>query len=64
MLSLAALLAWLPVSLYAVTYTATQSGNWNSAATWGGGPAPGSTIGSGDIVNINGFDVTYTLVAT
>ena len=61
MLSLAALLAWLPVSLYAVTYTATQSGNWNSAATWGGGPAPGSTIGSGDIVNINGFDVTYNL---
>lgn len=40
----------------AANYTATQDGNWNSAATWGGGGYPGS----GDNATISGYAVTLT----
>jgi hypothetical protein len=39
------------------TYTSTQSGDWDVAATWGGGGTPSA---SGDIANIaSGHTVTY-----
>tara|TARA_R100000988_G_scaffold101985_1_gene76129 strand:+ start:327 stop:2861 length:2535 start_codon:yes stop_codon:yes gene_type:complete len=39
------------------TYTSTQTGDWDQAATWGGGGTPSAT---GDIANIaNGHTVTY-----
>ncbi|MBK9338739.1 MAG: hypothetical protein IPM98_20285 [Lewinellaceae bacterium] len=58
---LLALIAILPGTAFAATYTATASGNWSSTTTWGGNPAPGSTIGASDVVNINGFNVVYNL---
>lgn len=39
-------------SVQATTYTATQSGNWSSALTWGGAGSPGSTVGTIDNVVI------------
>jgi hypothetical protein len=39
-------------SVNATTYTATISGNWSSALTWGGAGSPGSTIGTLDNVII------------
>src|SRR6185437_1709673 len=39
-------------SIQATTYTATQSGNWSSALTWGGAGSPGSTVGTVDNVII------------
>ena len=49
-------------SIKATTYTATQSGNWSSALTWGGAGSPGSTIGTIDNVIIPaGIDVTLDM---
>ena len=39
-------------SIQATTYTATQSGNWSSALTWGGAGSPGNTVGTVDNVII------------
>lgn len=36
---------------YAITYTASASGNWSSSTTWGG-ISPGSTISGADVVVI------------
>ncbi len=44
----------------AVTYTATQSGNWSSALTWGGAGSPGNNIGTVDNVVIP-LGITVTL---
>lgn len=44
----------------AITYTATQSGNWSSALTWGGAGSPGSTVGTVDNVVIP-IGITVTL---
>ncbi|HXD93929.1 MAG TPA: hypothetical protein VNX01_12010 [Bacteroidia bacterium] len=44
----------------AVTYTATQSGNWSSALTWGGAGSPGNNIGTIDNVVIP-LGITVTL---
>ncbi|HWB62629.1 MAG TPA: T9SS type A sorting domain-containing protein, partial [Chitinophagales bacterium] len=54
-----ALLAFIGQSASAATYTATASGNWSSAATWGG-TAPGASITGSDIIVIN-TGVTVTL---
>ena len=47
-------------SLNATTYTATQSGSWSSALTWGGSGSPGSTVGTIDNVVIP-LGITVTL---
>jgi hypothetical protein len=47
-------------NINATTYTATQSGNWSSALTWGGGGSPGSIISSVDNVVIP-LGITVTL---
>src|SRR5205085_10778356 len=39
--------------LSAATFTATQSGNWSSASTWGGAGVPGA----GDTATVNGGHV-------
>ncbi|MBW4361109.1 PA14 domain-containing protein [Flavobacterium taihuense] len=44
----------------ATTYTSSQSGNWNSAATWGGVGVPGT----GDVVVIMSHAITVTANAT
>src|ERR1041385_8217612 len=41
-------------SLGATTFTASQSGNWSSASTWGGAGVPGA----GDTASITSFTVT------
>jgi type IX secretion system substrate protein len=52
-------------SVSATTYTATQSGNWSSALTWGGSGSPGSVISSIDNVVIPlGFTVTLDMDVT
>lgn len=44
--------------VFGATVTSSQSGNWNSTATWGGNPVPGSA----DLVIINGgFTVTVDI---
>jgi len=49
----------------AITYTATQSGNWSSALTWGGAGSPGSTVGTVDNVVIPlGMTVTLDMDVT
>src|ERR1700751_3693477 len=49
----------------AITYTATQSGNWSSALTWGGTGSPGSTVGTVDNVVIPaGISVTLDMDVT
>ena len=54
---LLSLFVLLSINLSAATLTATQSGNWSDAATWGG-TAP---TGSADVVTIGaGFTVTLT----
>jgi len=52
------LISLLPLLSFGATYTATQSGNWNNAATWGGAGIPGA----GDNVN-NTQGKTVTLTA-
>jgi hypothetical protein len=47
-------------SVQATTYTATQSGNWSSALTWGGAGSPGNTVGTIDNVVIP-LGVTVTM---
>ncbi len=44
----------------ATTYTATQSGNWSSALTWGGAGSPGSIVGAIDNVVVP-LGITVTL---
>ena len=44
----------------ATTYTASISGNWSNAATWGGVGSPGNTVGIGDNVIIP-LGVTVTM---
>ena len=39
--------------LYAITYTTTIAGNYNSNATWESGNAPPNTLADGDIIIIN-----------
>jgi hypothetical protein len=43
--------------LFATSFTSTQSGNWSSAATWGGGGVPGSsdsaTVSGGNTVTLD-----------
>jgi len=52
-------------SLNATTYTATQSGNWSSALTWGGSGSPGATVGTIDNVVIPaGMNVTLDMDVT
>src|ERR1051326_8432522 len=46
--------------LGAATFTASQSGNWSSASTWGGAGVPGS----GDTATIPGFTVTLDVNVT
>ena len=54
---LLSLFVLLSINLSAATLTATQSGNWSDASTWGG-TAP---TGSADVVTIGaGFTVTLT----
>jgi len=49
----------------AITYTATQSGNWSSALTWGGAGSPGNNIGAVDNVVIPvGITVTLDMDVT
>jgi hypothetical protein len=45
---------------HSATYTAVSSGAWTSASTWGGGTAPGSSLGTLDNVIIE-EGVTVTL---
>ena len=48
----------------AATFTATKSGDWDDATTWGG-TAPGTNIGGGDVINIpNGIRVTIPSTIT
>ena len=49
--ALIAILSFLPQGAHAVTFTATQDGNWNDPATWGGASPP-FTINPGDTVTI------------
>jgi hypothetical protein len=52
-------------SLNATTYTATQSGSWSSALTWGGVGSPGGTVGTIDNVVIPaGITVTLDMDVT
>lgn len=44
----------LAVCAYGASYTASQSGNWNSASTWGGSGIPGS----GDTAVLGSYTVT------
>jgi hypothetical protein len=46
----------LPASLWGTAYTATQSGNWNQAATWGGAGVPVN----GDTFTIGAYTVTVS----
>jgi hypothetical protein len=49
----------------ATTYTATQSGNWSSALTWGGSGSPGNSIGGIDNVIIpSGINVSLDMDVT
>src|ERR1700757_1329680 len=51
--------------IHATTYTATQSGNWSSALTWGGAGSPGNTIGTLDNVVIpTGITVSLDMDVT
>lgn len=43
------------VNVFATTYTAIASGNYNASATWAGGTVPPVTIASGDKVAIAGL---------
>ena len=55
------IIAILPQDAHATTFTATVSGPWNSATTWGGASPP-NAIGVGDIVTIpSGKTVTMKL---
>jgi len=56
-----ALMSLLPIMSYGATYTATQSGNWNNTATWGGAGIPGA---SDDVNNTQGKTITLTSDAT
>jgi len=53
-------LAIAALPLGAATFTASQSGNWSSASTWGGAGVPGS----GDTATITSFTVTLDVNAT
>ncbi|MEI9945675.1 MAG: T9SS type A sorting domain-containing protein [Chitinophagaceae bacterium] len=52
----------LSLSGMAQTYTTKADGNWNSAATWVGGVAPGASIGTAVTINIK-HDVTFNLTS-
>jgi len=54
---LIATISLLPILGFATTYTATQSGNWNDAATWGGAGIPTATD---DVNNTQGATITLT----
>ncbi len=45
------------LSLFSTTYTSTRSGDWNNAATWGGGGYP---IAGDDAIISDGHTVTLT----
>jgi hypothetical protein len=52
-------------SMQATTYTASQSGNWSSALTWGGSGSPGNSVSGVDNVVIPaGINVTLDMDVT
>lgn len=61
-LCIAGALAFMSVSSYAATITATVSGNWSNASTWSGGAA-GASITSDNIVIPAGITVTLDMNA-
>jgi len=52
-----ALMSLLPLMGYSATFTATQTGNWNNPATWGGAGIPGA---GDDVNNTQGKTITIT----
>lgn len=54
-------LFWAPARMFA--FTATTSGNWSSAATWGG-VGPGANVSNNDIIIPSGITVTLDVDVT